>query len=127
MQGAGCQVCRGCAASAAAAEARCQVLRAPTLMSIEAAVDGDAQPAVVQYALDPGSVELREVPVPEIGDDDVLLAVGAVSVCGSDVHQALRHALLAGQRAGHARPRVRRHGRGGRPRRARRSARAIAS
>jgi alcohol dehydrogenase/L-iditol 2-dehydrogenase len=28
------------------------------------------------------------VAVPEIGDDDVLLAVGAVSVCGSDVHQA---------------------------------------
>jgi alcohol dehydrogenase/L-iditol 2-dehydrogenase len=46
------------------------------------------QPAVVQYALGPDSVELREVPVPEIGDDDVLLAVGAVSVCGSDVHQA---------------------------------------
>jgi len=34
------------------------------------------------------SVELREVPLPSIGDDDVLLAVGAVSVCGSDVHQA---------------------------------------
>ena len=34
------------------------------------------------------AVELREVAVPEIGDDDVLLAVGAVSVCGSDVHQA---------------------------------------
>ena len=32
-------------------------------------------------------VELREIPVPEIGDDDVLLQVGAVSVCGSDVHQ----------------------------------------
>jgi alcohol dehydrogenase/L-iditol 2-dehydrogenase len=46
------------------------------------------QPAVVQYALPAGSVELREVPVPEIGDGDVLLAVGAVSVCGSDVHQA---------------------------------------
>ena len=46
------------------------------------------QPAVVQYALQSGSVELREVPVPAIGDDDVLLAVGAVSVCGSDVHQA---------------------------------------
>jgi L-iditol 2-dehydrogenase len=45
------------------------------------------QPAVVQYALTPLAVELREVPVPEIGDDDVLLEVGAVSVCGSDVHQ----------------------------------------
>jgi alcohol dehydrogenase/L-iditol 2-dehydrogenase len=45
------------------------------------------QPAVVQYALEPLSVELREIPVPEIGDTDVLLQVGAVSVCGSDVHQ----------------------------------------
>ena len=47
-----------------------------------------SQPAVVQYALEPLAVELREVPTPDIGDDDVLLAVGAVSVCGSDVHQA---------------------------------------
>jgi len=46
------------------------------------------QSAVVQYALEPLAVELREVAVPEIGDDDVLLKVGAVSVCGSDVHQA---------------------------------------
>jgi len=46
------------------------------------------QPAVVQYALEPMAVELREVPVPAIGDTDVLLRVGAVSVCGSDVHQA---------------------------------------
>lgn len=45
------------------------------------------QPAVVQYALAPLSVELREIDVPEIGDTDVLLEVGAVSVCGSDVHQ----------------------------------------
>jgi len=47
-----------------------------------------SQPAVVHYALQPLAVELREVAVPAFGDDDVLLAVGAVSVCGSDVHQA---------------------------------------
>lgn len=46
------------------------------------------QQAVVQYALTPLAVELREVPVPEIGPGDVLLKVGAASVCGSDVHQA---------------------------------------
>jgi alcohol dehydrogenase/L-iditol 2-dehydrogenase len=46
------------------------------------------QAAVVQYALEPLAVELREVAVPDIGADDVLLRVGAVSVCGSDVHQA---------------------------------------
>jgi L-iditol 2-dehydrogenase len=46
------------------------------------------QQGVVQYALETLAVELREVTVPEIGDSDVLLRVGAVSVCGSDVHQA---------------------------------------
>ena len=42
---------------------------------------------LVQYALQPQAVELRELPVPELGEEDVLLRVGAVSVCGSDVHQ----------------------------------------
>jgi L-iditol 2-dehydrogenase len=46
------------------------------------------QPAVVQYALEPLAVELREIGIPPIEDDDVLLEVGAVSVCGSDVHQS---------------------------------------
>jgi L-iditol 2-dehydrogenase len=45
-------------------------------------------PAIVHYALQPLGVELRELPVPDIGEDDVLLQVGAVSVCGSDIHQA---------------------------------------
>jgi L-iditol 2-dehydrogenase len=44
-------------------------------------------PALVNYAREPFSVELREVAVPEIGPGDVLLRVGAVSVCGSDLHQ----------------------------------------
>jgi L-iditol 2-dehydrogenase len=44
--------------------------------------------AVVNYASLPGSVEIRELPVPQIGEDDVLLAVQAVGVCGSDIHQA---------------------------------------
>jgi alcohol dehydrogenase/L-iditol 2-dehydrogenase len=44
-------------------------------------------PGLVNYSREPLSVELREVPVPEIGDRDVLLKVGAVSVCGSDLHQ----------------------------------------
>ena len=46
-----------------------------------------SMPALVNYSRDPQSVELREVPVPEIGPQDVLLRVGAVSVCGSDLHQ----------------------------------------
>jgi L-iditol 2-dehydrogenase len=45
-------------------------------------------PAIVHYALQPHAVELREVPVPEAGEGDVLLQVGGVSVCGSDIHQA---------------------------------------
>jgi L-iditol 2-dehydrogenase len=42
---------------------------------------------IVQYDLTPHSVELRELPIPEIGEEEILLQVGAVSVCGSDVHQ----------------------------------------
>ncbi|HEX6508417.1 MAG TPA: alcohol dehydrogenase catalytic domain-containing protein, partial [Chloroflexota bacterium] len=45
--------------------------------------------ALVQYGLEPRSAELREVSQPRIGDDEVLLRVGAASVCGSDVHQYL--------------------------------------
>jgi len=44
-------------------------------------------PAVVNYAREPYSVELREVDPPSIGEDDVLLEVAAVSVCGSELHQ----------------------------------------
>jgi alcohol dehydrogenase/L-iditol 2-dehydrogenase len=42
---------------------------------------------LVQYALEPEAVELRQLDVPEIGEEEVLLEVGGVSVCGSDVHQ----------------------------------------
>ena len=44
-------------------------------------------PALVNYGREPLSVELRDLPIPTIGDKDVLLRVGAVSVCGSDLHQ----------------------------------------
>lgn len=43
--------------------------------------------AVVNFAPIKGSVEIREVEKPEIGDDDVLLEVANVGVCGSDLHQ----------------------------------------
>lgn len=43
--------------------------------------------AVVNYGAEPHSVDLREIPVPEIGETDVLLAVQAVGICGSDLHQ----------------------------------------
>src|ERR1041384_3557650 len=44
-------------------------------------------PAVVNFSSTPHSVELREFTKPEPGADDVLLAVEAVGVCGSDLHQ----------------------------------------
>lgn len=43
--------------------------------------------AVVNFAPEPGSVEVREFERPEIGPDDVLVEVAAVGVCGSDLHQ----------------------------------------
>ena len=45
------------------------------------------QPAVVNFAPEKHSVELRDIPQPKIGPEDVLLEVGAVGVCGSDLHQ----------------------------------------
>ena len=43
--------------------------------------------AVINYSSEKGSVEIREIAIPEIGDDDVLLEVANVGVCGSDLHQ----------------------------------------
>jgi L-iditol 2-dehydrogenase len=42
--------------------------------------------AVVNYAPEPYSVELLEIPVATIDDDQVLLEVQSVGVCGSDLH-----------------------------------------
>jgi len=44
-------------------------------------------PAVVNFAEEKGSVEIREISKPEIGEEDVLLEVVNVGVCGSDLHQ----------------------------------------
>src|SRR5437870_13487592 len=41
--------------------------------------------AIVQTA--PRTLELRELPVPEIGPDDALLQVEACGICGSDYEQ----------------------------------------
>lgn len=43
--------------------------------------------AVVNYAPEKGSVEIREIEKPIIGEEDVLLEVANVGVCGSDLHQ----------------------------------------
>jgi alcohol dehydrogenase/L-iditol 2-dehydrogenase len=43
--------------------------------------------ALVNFGAEPHSVELRDLPEPEINEDEVLLEVGAVGICGSDLHQ----------------------------------------
>src|ERR1700722_6797732 len=45
------------------------------------------QAAVVNFAPTKHAVEMRDIPRPTIGPDDVLLEVAAVGVCGSDLHQ----------------------------------------
>jgi threonine 3-dehydrogenase len=44
-----------------------------------------AMKAVLKAGVAPG-VEIREVPVPDIGDRDVLVRVKAAAICGSDIH-----------------------------------------
>ena len=46
-----------------------------------------SQSAIVNYSPEAGSVELRDVADPEIVSGEILLRVGAVGVCGSDLHQ----------------------------------------
>ena len=41
--------------------------------------------ALVQYEQGKGNVELRDIAVPEIAEDDVLLEVKAAGICGSDI------------------------------------------
>lgn len=38
------------------------------------------------YLIEPGVIEMREIEIPTPDDDQVLVKVGAVGVCGSDVH-----------------------------------------
>ncbi len=48
-------------------------------------------PAVVNYSPEPDAVELREIDSPQIGEEDILLEVQNVGVCGSDLHQWTAH------------------------------------
>src|SRR4030042_4414068 len=47
---------------------------------------GDYMKAVVKYGKGKGLIEIREIPEPKIKEDEVLIEVKAVSVCGSDLH-----------------------------------------
>ncbi|WP_202887114.1 zinc-binding dehydrogenase [Cohnella zeiphila] len=43
--------------------------------------------AVINYSSGPGSVEIRDVPIPSVlGPKDILIQVKAAGVCGSDLH-----------------------------------------
>lgn len=42
--------------------------------------------AVVKYAEGEGNIELREVPEPDVGDNEVKIKVEAAGICGSDLH-----------------------------------------
>lgn len=42
--------------------------------------------ALVKTAKGPGMIELREVPVPEISDGEVLIEIKAAGICATDVH-----------------------------------------
>jgi len=42
--------------------------------------------AVVKTAAEPGAIELRRVPIPQIGPREVLVRVKAAAVCGTDIH-----------------------------------------
>jgi len=42
--------------------------------------------ALVKYAPGPGNVDIREVPMPTVGADDLLIKVKYCGVCGTDLH-----------------------------------------
>lgn len=41
--------------------------------------------AIVKFGNNFGELELRNIPIPEIGKDDILVAVKSVGICGSDL------------------------------------------
>ena len=39
-----------------------------------------------QVMTNPGEITFREVPVPEVKDDQVLVKIRNIGICGSDIH-----------------------------------------
>ncbi|MEE2657697.1 MAG: zinc-binding dehydrogenase [Candidatus Latescibacterota bacterium] len=52
--------------------------------------------STVQAAVmtEPGTIEMREFPRPEIGDDEILLKIDQTGICGSDKHMFAGHMTL---------------------------------
>ena len=48
--------------------------------------------------------EVREIPAPTVGDRDVLIRIGAVGICGTDLHIFHGYANLNRDRDGHQIP-----------------------
>ena len=44
------------------------------------------QKMIQQVMTAPKQIEFREVPIPPIGDDQVLVKIMKIGVCGSDIH-----------------------------------------
>jgi threonine dehydrogenase-like Zn-dependent dehydrogenase len=59
------------------------VVSSPLVRTGAASIAGTMKAAVF---VEPGRIELREVPVPEIGPTDALLKVTTTTICGTDVH-----------------------------------------
>ncbi len=49
----------------------------------------------------PGAFKVEERPVPDIGDEEMLVKVMAVGICGTDVHKAVQQTVAAGTVLGH--------------------------
>ncbi len=60
-------------------------------------------PASMQAAVlqGPGRVDVTEVPVPDVGADDVLVSVDLCGICGSDLHMVLEGWAAPGSWQGH--------------------------
>ena len=41
---------------------------------------------IQQVMVEPGKIEFREVPIPPVGPDQILLKVMYIGICGSDIH-----------------------------------------
>lgn len=41
---------------------------------------------IQQVMTSPGTIEFRDVPIPSITDDEVLIKIKRIGICGSDIH-----------------------------------------
>ena len=39
-----------------------------------------------QIMIEPGKIEFREIPIPELKENEVLIKIMRIGVCGSDIH-----------------------------------------